>query len=246
MKPEEFTQSLQTLGTRYLEEYTRAMQRYLDTLNAASGVSQERESNGSGDLQAMQKRYAEFVASQAPQVLSALSEAGLRYYTTLADLGLQTINGYITTVLDAQPPAAVTEDNKRNALVFHGTRGESANNAFMVSNNRNVAIDVAFDIAEVVSSDGKTKFKPQARFTPDKCRLAPHSEQVVQCELPLGGKFKAGEDYEGSIAVVGFPEMSMRFCVTIEPKAKQQPARKASAARKPATPRKTTRGKTGG
>jgi hypothetical protein len=94
-------------------------------------------------------------------------------------------------------------------------RGQSASNAFLVTNNRDEAIDVEFDIAEVSSDDGKVAFQPKAKFTPDKCRLAPHTERVIQCTLPLSEKFTAGR-YGGSIAIAGYPEMAIRIDVEVE------------------------------
>jgi len=171
------------------------------------------------DLGAMQKRYADFVVSEAPKVLAQLSEANLNYYSTLADVGLRTLNGYVDSVVRtvaASPRPAASDSGKDEALLFHGIHGQSASNAFMVTNNRDEAIDVEFDLAEVTGRDDQAPFKPKAKFTPQKCRLAPHSNRVVQCTLPLTGEFAAGQRYRGSIAVVGYPEMAMRIRVEVE------------------------------
>jgi hypothetical protein len=123
-------------------------------------------------------------------------------------------------------------------LLFHGFRGQSASNAFLVTNNRDEAIDVEFDVAQVTGLDDQASFKPKAKFTPEKCRLAAHSNRVIQCTLPLTGEFVAGQRYSGSIAVVGYPEMAMRISVEVEessqPAAGTSPAAEPRAAQKPA------------
>jgi len=105
MNTDNLTKSVQTFSTRYLEEYSRAMQVYADLLSniAKSGRDGvERDIIGSVDPQS---RYAEFVVAQAPKVFARLSEAGIDYYTTVANLGMQTLNGYVEKVLQVDEPA---------------------------------------------------------------------------------------------------------------------------------------------
>jgi hypothetical protein len=249
MNADEFAQSMQTLGTRYVEEYTRAMQRYLDLLNNVASSSRsgsERSVDGSADIQ---RRLAQFVVAEAPRVFSQLSEAGIKYYTTLAEVGMRAMDGYLTSVAQAGEPMSGKREPERSAsgaLLFHGVQGQTASNAFLISNHRAEAIDVEFDIPEVVSDDGGERFRPKAEFTPKVCKLAPHAERVVQCSLSLSEGFKPGQGYSGSIAVVGLPEMAMRFTVQVEAAA-ASPAKKAGAGkprrRATATAKKTPKKK---
>ena len=244
MNANDFVQSMQSLSTRYLEEYTRMLQRYVDFVGSVSAPARGGERIEPADLGAMQKRYADFVVSEAPRVLTQLSEAYLNYYSALTDVGLRTLNGYVDSVVrtagtSPQPDAGASGNG--NALLFHGIHGQSASNAFLVTNNRDEAIDVEFDIAQVTGKDDQAPFKPKAKFTPDKCRLAAHSNRVIQCTLPLTGEFVAGQRYSGSIAVVGYPEMAMRISVEVEepsqPAVRAQPAARPTVAKKPARKR---------
>lgn len=253
MNANEFVQSMQSLGTRYLEEYSRAMQRYMEVFDSISQTNRDNLELGNlGDASELQKQYSDFVVSQAPKVLTQLSEASISFYSTLADIGIQTMNGYVDSVLhtlESSQPQADTGASEQAALLFHGISGQSASNAFLISNNRDEPIDVAFDIGEVVGQDNGERFKPKAKFTPSKCQLAPNSERVVQCTLALSNKFDANQSYQGSIAVVGFPEMAMRITVQAEegpkPRPKKVGARKAAArsktSKKKAAPKKPAR-----
>lgn len=238
----EFTKSMQSLGTRYVEEYTRGMQRYADLLNSIAQPANNASERGVVGSVEQQNRHTEFMLAETPKVLGRLAEAGIDYYSAITDLGVQTLNRYVDQVLQAQScPSGNPEVPKSRALIFHGMRNQAATNAFLVSNCRNVEIDVALDVAEVVNQDGSSRFKPKAEFTPAQCQLAPNDEKIVQCSILLSDKFKAGEVYQGSIAVVGYPEMTMPFSVEVEevekveevakPK-KRRPARKKSPTRK--------------
>jgi hypothetical protein len=254
MNADDFSQSIRSLGTRYVQEYGRAVQSYTDLLNAVSRSTGTASRPAASDAQEMARRYADFVASQAPDVLSRLAEVSLSYYTALAELGIETISGYADRVLQAgaaaSQSAAPSTSASRPSLLFHGTRGEQATNAFLIANHRDAAIDVAFEVAEVVSDDGTQRFRPGATFTPRQCRLAPHSERVVQCALAMSDEFRAGEGYRGTIAVAGFPDMTMPFSVQVEEPAGAGAAaapagqQEKAARRKAATPAGKTARKT--
>jgi hypothetical protein len=251
MNANDFVQSMQSLSTRYLEEYTRFLQRYVDFVGSVSAPARDGGGRGEpADLGAMQKRYADFVVSEAPRVLAQLSEASLNYYSALADVGLRTLNGYVDSVVrtvGTSPRPGAAASGNGDALLFHGIRGQSASNAFLVTNNRDEAIDVEFDIAQVTGKDDQAPFKPKAKFTPEKCRLAAHTNRVIQCTLPLTAEFAAGQRYSGSISVVGYPEMAMRISVEVEespePATGAAPAAAPAAVRKPARRRATRKRK---
>lgn len=252
MNANEFVQSMQSLGTRYLQEYSHAVQRYIDLYNSISQSNRERLGpERLGDANELQKQYSDFVVSQAPRVLTQLSEASINYYSTLADIGIQTMNSYVDSVMRTMEstPQRDTGASEPTSLLFHGIKGQSASNAFVVSNNRDEAIDVAFDITEVVRQDDGERFKPTAKFTPSKCQLPPHSDRVVQCTIPLSSRFGENQSYHGSISVVGFPEMAMRITVQVEeetkPRSTKAGATKAAARRK-ASGKKAASKKTAG
>jgi len=249
MNTNEFIESMQSLGTRYMEEYARAMQRYMESLNNISQTGTTPTTGDFSQLSDLQKRYSDFVLVQSPKIITRMSEESISYYSKLADLSFQMLNGYVDSVVttvnsSTQPGAESTTKNNSN-LLFHGLSGGSASNAFLISNNRDTAIDIKFDMLEVSSPDTDQSFKPTAKFTPAKCRLAPFSERVVQCTVQLSEEFKVDQTYDGSIAVAGYPEMAMRISVQVEknPTAKSEKgvSRKKSTAKR--SKKKKTRAK---
>ncbi len=218
MDTKEYTEMVRTLSNRYLEEYSRGVQQCTSLLNdiAKTGNGKPRAADiGSAEFQ---RRYTAYLLNDAPRLLGRLSEAGLEYYSAVSRLGLQALTDFVDRVMQSEPgvAGAAGAAGESAALVFHGVRGEDASNAFLVTNNRSEAIDVAFDIAEVRSEDGEVRFKPKARFSPTKCRLAPHARQVVQCSISLTERFAQGQVHRGSIVVDGLPDMAMPFEVEVE------------------------------
>lgn len=219
MNSSEFSRALERLGSRYLTEYTRNVERY------AEFVSEMAKTPGASSGEGLGQRYLEFVRAEGPRVLGKVAEAGLSYYTVLLNTGIETTNRYFEQVLraegaKAEPPSPQPAPS---ALLFRGRRGESASNAFLVTNHRDQPIEVDFAVTECVSEDGGTRVRPSARFNPPTCRLAPHSEQVVQCTLDLSDEFEPDQTHRGQIQVTGFPEMAMRISVRVdEPEAGTQ------------------------
>jgi hypothetical protein len=228
----ELARTMGALGTRCVEEYTRGVQRCAKLLSDAA-VRGSGDANPLEQAVELQKRYAEFVLTESPRIVGRLAEAGISYYAALASTGVEVMNSYVEQVL--KPDSAAPQDAgeaaraPRSPLLFHGERGHRATNAFLVTNNRDEAIDVTFDVGEVESADGEVRFKPKAEFTPGRCKLAPRAQQVVQCSLQLSKDFAAGQVHGGAIQVAGYPEMAMPISVEVE-----EPTPAAAAARRTA------------
>jgi hypothetical protein len=238
MDMNDLARTVSALGTRYVEEYTRNLQRCATLLN-------DMAARGTGELDPLelQKRHAQFVIAESPRIMERLAEAGVSYYAALANTGVEAMNSYVEQVLGMDSAASRRSAGGAQAapagLLFHGERGHNATNAFLVTNNRDEAIDVTFDIGELESADGGVRFKPKATFTPSRCKLPPRAQQVVQCSLQLSRDFAAGQAHSGHIQVVGCPEMAMRISVEVEePAAGAEKKTAAGAQEKPAVPRK--------
>lgn len=246
MNANEFLQSMQALSTRYIEEYTRSMQRYAELYDS---VAKSRGSTPSpadfNQISDMQKRYSDFVLSESPKVFSRFTEASISYYSTLADLGLQTFNGYVDSVVSTMESSESSRAKDpagggSSGLLFHGISGESASNAFLISNHRDAAIDVKFSLPEIKDPETGKSYKPVAKFTPAKCRLGANAERVIQCTLQLDKQLEANRTYEGSISVDGFPEMAMNIAVEVEKgtAASSTAGKKRKSAKTPASARR--------
>jgi hypothetical protein len=236
MDMNDLARTVSALGTRYVEEYTRNLQRCATLLN-------DMAARGAGELDPLelQKRYAQFVIAESPRIIERLAEAGASYYAALANTGVEAMNSYVEQVLGLDSAASRRSAGGAQAapaaLLFHGERGHNATNAFLVTNNRDEAIDVTFDIGELESANGEVRFKPKATFTPSRCKLPPRARQVVQCSLQLSRDFAAGQAHSGHIQVVGYPEMAMRISVEVEEPAASVEKKKVER-KKPAAPRK--------
>ena len=104
MSTDNFSETAQSFATRFVEEYSSAMQAYVDLLNTIAKSSRDNAERGAIRSSELQRRNAEFVVSQGPKVLAQLSQAGINYYTAMADLGMQTLNGYAEHVLEVEEP----------------------------------------------------------------------------------------------------------------------------------------------
>ncbi len=246
MESNEFLRTVQSLGTRYVSEYTRVLQQYAELFNGMSDAGRSQPiPTDVRDSAELQRRYSDFMLSQGPEFMTRLAEANINYFSTMADLSLQSMQNYLSAVLrDGAPSSGRVSGKNGGSLMFHGMRGEEAVNAFLVSNDQQHAVDVEFSVGEVVGRDSGASIQPAASFTPASCRLEPQSERLVQCSLAMSDDFDAGEVYDGSIAIVGVPDMSMRISVQVEDgqsAADAKPAAKKSARKKKATARKTRR-----
>lgn len=216
MESAQLSESLRRLGSSYLAAYARGAERYAQ-LVAGAGTGQA----GTPAGESLQQRYAEFVGSEGPRLLQRLAEASLNYYTTVLDAGLDAVKVYVEQVLQTQAARSASDPSgTRTALLFVGELGHSASNAFLIANNRAEAIEVGFDVPELVSVDGSSRLMPSIRFEPPSCRLAPSSQQVVSCTIELSDALRPEIDYRGQIRVLGFPDMSMSITVRAHARSK--------------------------
>jgi hypothetical protein len=212
MDANQFIKEFSNLGSRFFTEYTRNVERYWRTV---SGMAQEPGSSASSQIP--QDRFMEFVRVEGPKASRAVAQATLNYYTAVLNTGIETANRFMDQVVlskGAQPSPQAGRQTP--ALLFHGKHGEAPTNAFVVTNNRDEFIQLRFELTEVVSDDSSTRFSAPARFTPESCQLAPRSEQMIQCSVPLTEQFQPGETYHSQIRVVGFPEMTIRVSIQVD------------------------------
>ncbi|MGF1547545.1 MAG: hypothetical protein ACFCUG_09465 [Thiotrichales bacterium] len=212
------SQTLQQLGNRYLSAYAQNAER------AAAFWSGISSSGATGlTLDNLPKRYAEFVQQEGPRVMRQLAEANLNYYALVLNAGVDTLSRFYAQVLvpdkklEQEPAPATAAQRARSALLFSAGPGETAINAFLVTNHRRETIDVRFEIGELLARDGHTRVTPEIHFTPAQCRIGPQSEQVVQCALSFPVEMPTGVDFRGKIIVAGFPELAMEITVRAEP-----------------------------
>lgn len=240
MESSDFIKSFGDLGARVVGEYNRNMKRYTAFLTGLTKRPPEVLAIGE-----LPTRYANFVQTEGPNLAGQVVEAGLTYYRAVIDGGIDAANRYFEQVLGiaVEPGLAKVDRPTPSTLLFRGRHGDMASNAFLVSNHRSEPVEVSFDIAEVASENGESRFRPTATFSPASCRLGPNAEQVVQCTILLCEQFRAGVPYVGQIEVIGFPMMAMRLAVQVDEAGQEAAARKPAAKPTVAKPRGKTSSK---
>ena len=223
MDANDFLKSFSKMSSAYFTEYTRNMERYA---RFVTGMAQQPA--GTTSLLKAQERYVEFLRTEFPRVSSAVAEAGMNYYNALINTGIDTANRFFEQVVQPEKTGSTlrTESQTPSALLFHGKPGESPANAFVVSNNRSQPVEVRFEVTEMSNEDGTAQFEPAARFAPEICRLAPNSEQIVQCSILLTDQYEPHQTYRAHIRVVGIPEMTIRIMVQVDEPA-EEPSKSA-------------------
>jgi hypothetical protein len=220
MDANEFVKSFSKLGSAYFTEYTRNVERYA---RFVAGMAQQPV--GTTSTAQAQERYVEFLRTEFARVSSALAEASLNYYNAVINTGIDVANRFFEQVVQPEKTDSSlrTASPKPSALLFHGAPGASPANAFVVSNNRSQPVEVRFEVTEMSNEDGTVRFEPSAKFVPEICRLAPNSEQIVQCSILLTEQYQAGATYRAHIRVVGIPEMTIGIMVQVEESAEPRP-----------------------
>jgi hypothetical protein len=228
MDTDQFVKDFSDLGTRFMSEYARNVERYL---RFVSGMAQQPAAGS--ESRTPQDRFLEFVRNEGPKASKAVAQATLNYYTAVLNTGIEAANRFMDQVVltkASQPSAQASRQTP--ALLFNGKHGESPSNAFLVTNNRDEVIQIRCELTEVVSEVSSAKFSAAAKFTPESCQLGPRSEQMIQCSIPLTEQFQEGETYGSQIRVVGFPEMTMKVSIHVDEAGEPLSASEAKAKKK--------------
>lgn len=222
MDSKEYSDRLLNYGTRYFEDGLRAWERYLQGFNKAAGAEIK--------LDEAQQRFAEFARNDGADAVRKLMQINYDYYTSLMNAylefsenalnaSLQGSKDAITPVVkDEQTVSAATAAKTTNIdLRFTAKKRSLQKQAFVVANRNSAAVDVSFEISELICEDGKTKAVAPVTFEPDHFVLEPGAERIVECRLKLGKPLKAGLQYVALARVVGFEDLFVRLIVDPAP-----------------------------
>ena len=213
MAESRFEQTLKQLGNDWVSAYAQGAERVAAWLGEA----------GRAPASGLPRRYADFALKEGPRVARRLAEASLAYYAAVLGAGADSVNRFYDDVLKASPPSAApakAAPKSKSALLFHGTAGTTASNAFLVTNHRGTALDIRFEVSELASGDGTARRRVEASFAPENCRLEAGADKVVQCSLALPADLSPDSEWHGRILVANLPELAMDIRVRVEPAAK--------------------------
>jgi len=212
----DYSEQVKNLGTRVLDEGTRAWERYFQIMGETSA--------GKWSAEEMQKRFAHFAQDEGTEFVRKLMQCHVDYYVSIMNAGLDLSASMLESVFapvcaksgdtGQQTSGATSKQEPRTEMLFEGKRGETHSQAFVIANKQPQQIEVSFELSEFISEDGKTKTRVPVGFTPHQFVLDPGQEQVVECQLTFEETLKPGQRYSALARVVGFPDMMVRLMVT--------------------------------
>lgn len=212
----DYSEQVKNLGTRVLDEGTRAWERYFQIMGEASA--------GKWSTEEMQKRFTCFAQEEGTEFVRKVMQCHVDYYVSLMHAGLDLSNSMLGSVFapvgakggDAgqRPCGEDSGKETQTQIPFEGKAGETHTQAFVIANKQAQKIEVSFELSEFISEDGKTKTRVPVAFNPHQFVLEPGQEQVVECQLTFENSMKPGQRYSALARVVGFPDMMVRLMVT--------------------------------
>ena len=212
----DYSEQVKNLGTRVLDEGTRAWERYFQIMGEASA--------GKWSAEEMQKRFTHFAQDEGTEFVRKLMQCHVDYYVSIMHAGLDLSTSMLESVFapvcaksgdtGQQTSGATSKQETRTEMLFEGKRGETHSQAFVIANKQPQQIEVSFELSEFISEDGKTKTRVPVGFTPHQFVLDTGQEQVVECQLTFEKNLKPGQRYSALARVVGFPDMMVRLMVT--------------------------------
>ena len=215
MEYKEYSEQLQKLGMRFMDEGTHAWERYAKSI---SGVA-----TGEKVAEDVQKKYIQFAQTGGAEYMSKIMQCNIEYYIGLMNAGLDFSNGMIKSVYKHTPAQASEADESVSArsqgttaqteLQFSGKKGVEQNQAFLIVNNQADNIEVSFEISDFISEDGKTKTRVPVSFKPENFVLEHGAEQVVECKVIIDKSLVEGQQSAALARVVGFPDMLIRLVI---------------------------------
>lgn len=215
MEYKEYSEQLQKLGLRFMDEGTHAWERYAKSI---SGVAA-----GERVVEDVQKKYMQFAQTGGAEYMSKIMQCNIEYYMALMNANLDFSHGMIETVYKDTPCQASEADESvstrsqgttaQTELQFSGKKGVEQNQAFLIVNNQADNIEVSFEISDFISEDGKTKTRVPVSFKPENFVLKHGAEQVVECKVSIDKSLAEGQQSAALARVVGFPDMLIRLVI---------------------------------
>jgi hypothetical protein len=221
MDYKEYTERLRDLGVRFVDDGTRAWERYAKVVGDAS--------SGRYRPEEVQKRMRQFAQTEGPDFIRKLMQCHMDYYMGIMDAGLDFSNRMFESLFKEPtgqpgakaPGSKVEEGSPRQTgkaapteIHFTGSKGKSQSESFLVANKQGEEVEVSFEISEFISEDGKTKIRLPVKFKPHHFVLGQGKEQIVECQVTFQKSLRPGQRYSALARMVGFPDRFVRLIVT--------------------------------
>lgn len=218
MDNKDYSEQARNLGDRFVNEYTRAWERYTQYLGESRTTNYDNSEA---------RRFAEFAQKEGPEFMGKLIQQSANYYLELIKTGAE-FNERLYNVaferdrcgdeqVTAHSASSTTQNRPRQTqteLVFSEARNKRESQAFIISNRQAEKISVDFEISEFVSEDGATRKRIPVSFKPAQFVLKPGEERVVESSLKATKALPPGQRYQALARVAGFDDMVVRLVIT--------------------------------
>lgn len=207
----EHSEQVRNLGDRFINEYTRAWERYAQYLG--DSLKTTRDNNDA-------RRFTEFAQKEGPEFVGKLIQQSANYYLDMIKTGAEFNErlyraAFDQSSCDDEPVSGDSEYSSsqarhkqvRTELVFDDARSKLQSHAFIVSNKQAEKISVKFEISEFVSEDGAIRKRIPVDFKPAQFSLKPGEEKVVQSSLKVTKTLPPGQRYQALVRVARFNDM---------------------------------------
>jgi len=218
MDSREYSEQVRDLGDRFVNEYTRAWERYTQYLG--DNLTTNRDSSHDA------RHFAEFAQKEGPEFVGKLIQQSANYYLDMIKTGAEFNERLYKAAFDQGrcddehvsndaecETSKPTHQHACTELLFNDARSQRQNHAFIVSNKQSEKISVKFEISEFVSEDGATRKRIPVSFKPARFVLKPGEEKVVQSSLKVTKTLPPGQRYQALARVAGFDDMVVRLVI---------------------------------
>ncbi|MGH3116969.1 MAG: hypothetical protein ACRDQ2_07610 [Gaiellales bacterium] len=203
---EEFAKQLKELVAANVAGNARLLTRFNDLVrDATKGLGTPR--GESPDATALLSRWLDF---------------NLASYSVVTTHGLALLNGLLSAAENAlvprpPAPAGTPPPARRVELRLEGRPGDRVTSGFAVENHFDRPLEVAFESGDLIPGSGASLPGSLVTFEPDKLRIAPRGEAVVQAAVTITPDFIVGQTYAATIRLLGFQPKEVGFSLTILP-----------------------------
>jgi hypothetical protein len=217
---EHFIDELKTLLTRSLEGNTQLASR-LNTL------AQHASRGGlPTDANTLFARWLDFNLASATLV----SSHSLTVLHGVLDAAERSLLGRDVPVASEGPAPTTPEPTVPGAIDVHveGEPGETVRAPFLIANEYDRLLDVAFEASPLGTPEGATIAVDQVSFEPPSLSLG-KGQRVVQAAIAIPREAVRGATYRGEIRVKGFQARSIALALTVRAAPSAEPAHEGSA-----------------
>jgi hypothetical protein len=209
----EITRLIQELVKRSTAEQVHTLQRVNQLL--------QRVSHGDLDQKQIQEEFMQFARSESNRYVNDLARLSLSFYNAFLELNSNYNERFFSQVSGEvyRDSAGMKRPWQQVNLALTGVVGQEIVRSFVIENKQAAPADISFLVSEFTdSANPQDVFRPSLQLEPARCTLRPGEERVVKLRLPLlPALFAAGRQYQATVVVRGYDDLTLALTVTTLP-----------------------------